>query len=183
MDADPHDPSVLMVNAGALYNDGDGDLAAALVLARQAYELNPNSAIICNTTGWYEWASGNYDAALACALRGLELSPGAPERFWSFAGIGRTHLSAGRIEEALVWALRAIEANPQFESAWAIAIACYALLGQKQDVQAALADLALAIPGATIDGWLRGASLEQERHMRQGLEKVHALLQPTAAGT
>jgi TolB-like protein len=174
MDADPSDPSILIANAGAIYRDGEGDLAAALALARQAYALNPNSPIICNTTGWYEWVSGNYDAALACALHGLDLSPGSPERYWGLAGIGRTHLSAGRIEEALVWALRALEVNPQFEPSWGIAIACYALLGQDDEVQRALADLAIAIPNATIDGMLLRARTDHERLLREGLTKARS---------
>jgi TolB-like protein/tetratricopeptide (TPR) repeat protein len=174
MDADPNDPSVLMVNAGDIYSDGDGDLEPALALARKAYALNPNSPIICNSTGWFEWVAGNYDAALACAMRGLDLSPGAPERFWSLAGIGRTHLSAGRIEEALVWALRSLEANPQFEQAWATAIACYALLGQDEEVRRALADLALTLPNATIDGMLPKMHLEQQKLLYEGLIKAAA---------
>lgn len=181
MEADPNDPTVLMVNAGDTYSDGDGDLAPALAMARRAYALNPNSPVICNSVGWFEWVGGNYDAALACALRGLELSPGAPERFWSLAGIGRNHLSAGRVEEALVWGLRSIEANPQFEQAWTIAIACYALLGQEEEVQRSLADLAVAMPQATIDGMLRSAHPEHERLLREGLEKVVAAGAPSPA--
>jgi TolB-like protein/tetratricopeptide (TPR) repeat protein len=182
MDADPNDPSILIAKAGAVYRDGEGDLDAALTLARQAYALNPNSPIICNTTGWFEWVSGNYDAALACALRGLELSPGAPERFWSLAGIGRTHLSAGRTEQALVWALRALEANPQFEQAWATTIACYALLGQDDEVRRALADLAVAIPDATIGGMIHRARTAHEGNLRDGLGKALSQAQPLPAG-
>lgn len=175
MEADPNDPVALLAAAGDTYRDGEGDLRSALALARRSYALNPNSPVICNSTGWFEWISGNYDAALACAARGLELSPGAPERFWSLSGIGRTHLSAGRIEEALVWALRSIEANPQFEPAWAIAIACYALLGQDEEVRSSLAELAVALPSATIEGMLRQTHAEHEKLQRRGLEKARAV--------
>lgn len=170
LEADPNDPSALMSKAGATYRDGEGELEPALALARQAYALNPNSGIICNSSGWFEWQAGNYDLALACALRGLEISPGTPERFWSLGGIARAHLSAGRIEEALVWALRAVDVNPQFEQPWKIVIACYALLGQDEEVKRALADLAIALPNATIAGMLGQLHPVHERRLREGLE-------------
>jgi TolB-like protein/tetratricopeptide (TPR) repeat protein len=172
MEADPNDPTVLLVYAGTTYSDGEGDLDGALALARQAYALNPNSVIIGNTTGWFEWASGNYDAALACKLHALALSPGAPERFWSLSGIARTHLSAGRIEEALAWALRAIEANPEFAEPRVIAIACYALLGQEEEAKTTLTDLTAAIPQATIAHVLTDTKATHDRLLREGFEKA-----------
>ena len=174
MEADPSDPFVLLVNAGDAYGDGEGDLNAALELARQAYWLNPNSFIICNTTGWFEWVSGNYDAALACALRGLELAPGAPERFWSLGGIARDHLSAGHIEEALVWALRTIEVNPEVQNARAITIACYALLGEEEEGQRSLAALIAINPQVTLATLISKSGRPSERYLREGLKTAEA---------
>jgi TolB-like protein/tetratricopeptide (TPR) repeat protein len=169
MEADPNDPSVLLVNAGAIYRDGKGELEPALALARQAYALNPNSGIICISTGWFEWVAGNYDAALACALRALEISPGTSERFWSLNSIARDHLSAGRIEEALVWALRTIEANPELEEARATAAACYALLGEGKEAKSALAALVAINPKVTLADLASKFGNAHYRHLREGL--------------
>ena len=104
------------------------------------------------------------------------------EAMTNLAGIGRTHLSAGRTEQALVWALRALEANPQFEQAWATTIACYALLGQDDEVRRALADLAVAIPDATIGGMIHRARTAHEGNLRDGLGKALSQAQPLPAG-
>jgi TolB-like protein len=174
MDADSNDPSVLLAAAGDLWGEGEGDLDAVLALARQAYALNPNSVVICNTTGWFEWAAGNYEAALACKLRALALSPAAPERFWSLSGIARTHLSAGRFEEALLWGLRAIEANPAFDETHAAIVASYAQLDQMQEARDALAELVAINPQATIPNLLSKFHWPHDRLLREGLTKLEA---------
>lgn len=175
MEADSNDPFVLLAAAGDAYRDGEGDLDAALALSRRAYALNPNSPVIGNTTGWFEWVAGNYDAALACKLQALELSPGAPERFWSLSGLARTHLSAGRVEEALVWALRAIEANAEFSEPHGIAIACYMALGQTDEARRALADFKAAIPQETIEGLLSDTRPAHDTVLIQGLTDASRL--------
>lgn len=172
MEADPNDPSVMLAAATDLWGDGEGDIDSALALARRAYALNPNAAIIANSTGWFEWVRGNYDASLACRLHALALSPGAPERFWSLSGIAQTHLSAGRVEEALVWALRAIEANPDFEATRVIVIACYALLGEAEEAQRALAALLAAKPETTIGGLRSQFAGRHNQNLRNGLTKL-----------
>jgi tetratricopeptide (TPR) repeat protein len=178
MEADNSDPLVLLAAATDMYGDGEGDLDAVLALARQAHALNPNSAIIGNTTGWFEWAQGNYDESLSCCLHALALSPGAPERFWSLHGIARTHMSAGRIEEALVWALRGIEANPEFDSTRVIAIACYALLGEEEEAQRSLAALLTINPQATIASLLPKFDLPPDRLLQEGLGRLEMTATP-----
>ena len=168
--ADSSDPFAILV--GAIIEGSKGDRAAALTIARRAYKLNPNHVLICNVTGWLNWSQGNYDEAIACSSRALKLSPIAPEGFWAMNNIANSHLSAGRAEDSLLWALRSLGANSDQVDARIYVIASYALLGQLDDARRALAGLVALKPETTVGDLLSSLVGPHDLHLREGLRRL-----------
>jgi tetratricopeptide (TPR) repeat protein len=175
--ADSSDPFAILVSA--MIEGSKGNRAAALAMARRAYELNPNHVLICNITGWLTWTGGHYEEALTCHARSLLVSPGVRETFWGMGGVARCHLSAGRPEEALLWALRALDVNPDFADACVYAISAFSLLGQIDGARGALADLTARKPDTTLDKLIAATSGDLAPHLRyqrEGLERLQTAL-------
>lgn len=174
MVADSNDPFVLLV-AGVVMLNVKRDGPAGLALARRAYELNPNAVLICNITAYLEWAQGNFDKSIACAQHGLKLSPGVREVFWSLSTIARAHLSAGRFEEALVWAQRSLEANPQQDQMHAVVAAAYALLGQVELAERSVAGARDPNLSRRLSDFGQSSHVSGDRYLSEGLAMLETL--------
>lgn len=151
--ADNNDPNVALV-AGIVRLTISGEHATGLALIRRAQAANPNSLLIANVAGYAHFFMGDYDAAIASHERFLQLSPGLAETFWSLNGIARAHLAAGRIEEALAWGLRGLEASEGVDFSHCIVAAAYAHLGRIDAAQAQLARAHAIWPNLTISSLL-----------------------------
>jgi tetratricopeptide (TPR) repeat protein len=123
-------------------------------LIRRAQAANPNSLLIANVAGYAHFFMGDYDEAIASHERFLQLSPGLAETFWSLNGIARAHLAAGRVEEALAWGLRGLEASEGVDFPHCIVAAAYAHLGRIDEAQAQLARAHAIWPNLTISSLL-----------------------------
>lgn len=64
-------------------------------------------------------------------MRVLGFMPGAPEVIWCYTAIAVAHLSAGRFEQALVWALRARDDHDGLEWTQTTLSAAFAHLGRR----------------------------------------------------
>jgi hypothetical protein len=53
--------------------------------------------------------AGEPEQVIACSMRALQLSPGAPDAYACISHIAVAHLAAGRFEEAVEWAQRSID--------------------------------------------------------------------------
>jgi TolB-like protein len=133
--ADGSDSFVVMV-AGvvALTIKGEEDVGASLI--RRAALLNPHSLIIANTASYAAFHLGQFDEAVAVSLRAIKISPAAPELARIITNLARSHLSAGRIEEALAWGLRGIEEPATTGLMHGVLAAAYAHLGQMEQARA-----------------------------------------------
>ncbi|MEX2277814.1 MAG: winged helix-turn-helix domain-containing protein [Cucumibacter sp.] len=160
--ADPNDPMVLMV-AGAIRMTIIGDSDGGFAMINQARELNPNSMLILNAAAFANYHRGDYDAAIECNLRSLRLTPGSPDCFWAYRGISRSHISAGRVEESLAWAERALATPIVAYSAHCLAAACYAHLGRIEEARAAVKNAISIWPDVTIEGFLGDDARPQTR--------------------
>lgn len=171
--ADSHDGIILAI-AGIIRMTVAGDATSGLALIKRARALNPNSLLIANIAGYAHFFCHEYDEAIACHARFLRLSPGLPEAFWSMTGMARAHLAAGRIEEALTWGLRGLDASEGVDFTHAVVAAAYAHLGRPEEAAAAL-DRARAIwPGLSIAGLLgrTGEPDGRDRLLVEGLRRA-----------
>lgn len=151
--ADGNDGIILAI-AGIVRLTIEGEVRSGLALLRRARGLNPNSLLIANLAGYAYFFCGQYDEAIECHARFLQLAPGLSDTFWSLTGTARCHLAAGRTEEALTWGLRALEAYEGVDFTHCVTAAAYAHLGQLEKAAAVL-ERALAIwPNLTISSLL-----------------------------
>jgi TolB-like protein len=170
---DPNDAVVVMI-AGVVLMTIKDDTESGLARIKQAAALNPNSMIIVNVAGWAHTHLQDYDEAIAWHLRALQLGVDLAESHWTLSGLARAYLSAGRVEEALVWGLRGLEVHPGLDFTHCIVAASYALLGRMDEARKAL-DVALAIwPGLTIGKLLvwPEAHEVQDRLLAEGLRQA-----------
>jgi tetratricopeptide (TPR) repeat protein len=104
------DPEVLRIARFALAYL-TGEFGAALSAFDRAIALNPNFAHAlvqrALVLGWL----GRSEEAILAAQQAMRLSPLDSETFQCFLALGDAHMAAGRYEEALTWAERALGEN------------------------------------------------------------------------
>lgn len=168
--ADGNDATVLAI-AGLHIMTVKGDLDRGYGIVKRALALNPNSFTVVNFAGFAHRHQGNFDEAITCHMRALGFMPGAPEVIWCFTAIAVAHLSAGRFEEALAWALRGHEIVNTVEWTQTVLAAAYAHLGRIDEAQEALQTVLSARPGLTVHQLL-GQPGPHDQFMVSGLVKA-----------
>lgn len=170
LEADGNDGIVLAI-AGIIRMTVAGEPVPGLALIKRARALNPNSLLIANIAGYAHFFCNEYDEAIACHARFLQLSPGLPEAFWSLTGIARSQLAAGRIEEALAWGLRGLDASEGVDFTHCIVAAAYAHLSRPDEATAAIGRALKLWPGLSITSLLgrTGQPEGRDRVLVEGL--------------
>jgi adenylate cyclase len=147
------DSDTLWQSAVVLYSLG-GETATTLEILDRALALNPNSAHAWSNRG-YICAYGNQpEAAIEAFQRAERLSPFDPLGFFYANGFAVAHFAAGRFEQAIEYADRALRENPRMVPALRTKIAASAHLGRLAEAQAACDRLRARYPKLTV-GTLR----------------------------
>ena len=173
MQADDGDAFVLMV-AGVVLMTIKREPDAGYALIKRAYVSNPNSQAIAKVVGYAHWHRGSFDDAVACSLRALQLSPAGGQSIRCMSQLARAHLSAGRIEDALVWGLRTLESPAATDFSLCVTTACYAHMGRMEEAQATLKATLAIWPALTVAS-LMGTGGRPDAHDRllvEGLLKA-----------
>lgn len=105
------DPTALTALASAMMMLG-GDVAQAAAFADRALELDPNHAWAWMRRGWGHVYLGNPEEGLAAFERSARLSPMDPFAFNMHLGMGLANFAAGRPQQAITWAQRAMSERP-----------------------------------------------------------------------
>jgi TolB-like protein/class 3 adenylate cyclase len=105
------DPTALTALASAMMMLG-GDVGQAATLADRAIELDPNHAWAWLRRGWGHVYLGNPERGLAAFETSARLSPMDPFAFNMHLGMGLAHFAAGRPQDAVGWAKRAMSERP-----------------------------------------------------------------------
>jgi TolB-like protein/Tfp pilus assembly protein PilF len=152
------------------------DYDAGLALARRAVQLNPNSLIALNFAGLCNHHAGDLDEAIALHTRALELSPGAPDNYWSLTGIAVAHMFAWRFEEAAKWAQRSLDTYNEWELTFVVLTASYGHLGRVDEAREAYRQLAKLREGLEDRGTKRHARYpERDAAWSEGFRKAGVL--------
>lgn len=161
--ADSNDAIVLVIAGVSLItvkNDAEGGFA----LIRRALSLNPNSLLVACVAGYAHFHCGGFDESIDCYLRAVQLSPSVPEGFSILGCIARSHLAAGRTEEALAWGLRSLELYTGFDVAHCVVAASFAHLGHLGEARAAVQQALSTWPTLTIASLLGSIAQPEGRH-------------------
>lgn len=105
------DPTALTALASAMMILG-GDVPQAAAFADRALQLDPNHAWAWMRRGWGHVYLGNPEEGLAAFERASRLSPMDPFGFNVHLGMGLANFAAGRPQQAIGWAQRAMAERP-----------------------------------------------------------------------
>lgn len=105
------DPTALTALASAMMMLG-GDVRQAATFADRALELDPNHAWAWMRRGWGHVYLGDPEQGLAAFERSARLSPMDPFAFNMHLGMGLANFAAGRPQQAIDWARRAMSERP-----------------------------------------------------------------------
>jgi TolB-like protein len=144
------DDAVALHMAGHAVARVVGDVAAGASLIDRALTLNPNLASAWLSSGWVRVWLGEPNLALAHFARAMRLSPVDLQLFNMQAGTASAHFIAGRDDDALSWAEKALADQPAFGPALRVAAASYALVGQPEQAQRVMARVRKADPGVRV---------------------------------
>ena len=107
LDADPDDAlAMALLGWERIHFRGD---YTGLALCSRAVALNPNNRAVLDLASVAHLFAGDLNEVIACGMRALQLSPGAPDNYNCLEHIASAHFSAGRFEEAAEWAQRSID--------------------------------------------------------------------------
>jgi adenylate cyclase len=123
-----------------------GETAMAMAVVDRALTLNPNAATAWTLKGWFHAIRNQPEAAIEALDRALRLSPFDPLGYFTTGGLAYAHLVAGRFEEAIEWADRALHSQPRFTTAMRANIVANAHLGRLDEACAELGRMLRSTP-------------------------------------
>lgn len=151
LDADPDDAMAmgLLGWERILFRGGYSGLA----LCSRAVELNPNNRAVLDLAAVAHLYAGDLDQAIACSMRALQLSPGAPDAYACISHIAEAHYFAGRFEEAVAWAQRSIDLEKGFAFSHLFLSMSDAHLGRIEQAREEMKVVLALRPNFTIAHW------------------------------
>jgi adenylate cyclase len=151
VEAGGEDPEALQMGGWGIFVLA-GERASGLRAIERSLALNPNSAHAWSVSGWAHAFSNRPAPAIDALQRAIRLSPVDPHR-WSFeGGLALAHLVAGRHEEAIEWANRALDAQPRHTAAVGFKTVALGHLGRTKEGRATIKRLRELRPGFTASG-------------------------------
>src|SRR4030095_16458638 len=130
------------------------DLSQALAAFERAIAIDPNLAAAHNYVGQTKVFLGRANEAAEHTLRAIQLSPRDPELArWCYQ-LALTYIHQQRDDEAVEWARRGVEANPNLRYSYRVLAAALALSGQVDEAHVVAAEMLRRYPGETIGAFL-----------------------------
>jgi TolB-like protein len=153
-----------------------GERAAGLSAIEHALALNPNSALAWNFVGWTQSYHNRSAPAIEALKRAMRLSPLDPQRWMFEGGLAHAHFAAGRHDEAVEWADRALHAQPRALAVVVIKAAACGRLGRVDEGRECVRRYCELRPGVTVANtkeiWGKFLSPEFLGSLVEGLRKA-----------
>jgi TolB-like protein/Flp pilus assembly protein TadD len=144
------DPTTLTALASAMMMFGL-DVSQAAAFADRALELDPNHAWAWMRKGWGQVYLGHPEQALSAFERSARLSPMDPFAFNVHLGMGLANFAAGRPQDAVGWARRALSERPGLTWPYRDLAVYHAHHGDLASAADALARFREVSPGVTVE--------------------------------
>jgi adenylate cyclase len=117
------------------------ELEASTAYIDRALVLNSNLAASWNASGWVRIYLGESASAIEHFERAMRLSPLDPLTYFAFTGMAYAHAFAGRYDEAVSWATKALHEQPSHAPALRVVAMANALSDRMVEARAAMACL------------------------------------------
>ena len=118
----------------------------------RALALNPNSLLVVRYAGLVFGMVGNHARGLALYERTMQINPLDTWAFETYFGIALLHFFAGRFEEAIGWANKALEERPELRHALYVKAAAMAAADRpRNELQEVVQRLLTSAPGTSIE--------------------------------
>jgi len=123
---------------------------SGLDLCSRAVELNPNNRAVLDIGAVSHLYAGDLEQVIACGMRALQLSPGAPDAYMCLTHIATAHFAAGRFAQAAAWAQRSIDIENGFLFSHMFLACSLAHLGRIEEARAAMKSALALRPDYTL---------------------------------
>jgi tetratricopeptide (TPR) repeat protein len=134
-----------------------GELETGAAHIERALALNPNSAAAWSASGWVRIFLGDPADGIERFERAMRLSPLDPIAYSAYYGMGVAHLLAGHSDEAVSWARKAIQEQPDWSPALRVVAIAYALSDRIVEAREAMTRLREIDPGLRLSNLARVA--------------------------
>lgn len=158
--ADDRDPAAHWAMGRALWLRGS-QVESNLEL-RRSIELSPNFALGHYTLGFVEAQSGDPRIAIEATNTSRELSPFDPLQFGMLGSRAVAHMRLGELEEAVVWALKAIGRPNAHVHILAIAASALSLVHRYDEARALVARIRKGSASYDVERFLRAFRFDRE---------------------
>lgn len=151
------------------------DLDNGPAFIERALALNPNLSWALYSGGWTKAFLGEPDAAIKHLSDAMRLSPLDPLGFRAQSGIAFANFLAGRYDEAISWAEKALRERPNNLAAIRELAAASALAGRLPEAQRAMAQLRQIDPTkrvSTVKDWVPLRRPNDLNRLQEGLRKA-----------
>jgi len=115
-----------------------GDLEQGAALIERALTLNPNWAWAWLFSGWAQMWLGEPEVAIERLVRAMRLSPQESQMFGMEAAMAWAHFFAGRYQEAMSWAEKAVREQSNYFPALSILAGSCSMAGREAEARSTL---------------------------------------------
>lgn len=140
------DHPLVLAYVGQQYSYVLEEVEKGVAILARAVSLDPNLVVARNWYGWGNIYLGNIDAAIEQISASLRLSPRDPRSFLPLTAMSYAHFFAGRYEDGISWATRAIQSQSNFPGAQRALMACLAMNGRIAEARQVCAEYLRADP-------------------------------------
>jgi tetratricopeptide (TPR) repeat protein len=140
------DDAVALCSAGTALAFVVGDLDRGATYIERSLALDPNLAYAWFLSGWINVWRGEHEVAIGHLARAMRFSPHDPLTWNMQAGTAAAHYFAGRLVEALSWAERSFQEQPDSVHSTSVVAASAALLGKPAPAAKAMSRLRRLMP-------------------------------------
>ncbi len=130
------------------------DLNQALAAFERAIAIDPNLAVAHNYVGQIKVFLGRANEAAEHTLKAIQLSPRDPQLAKWYYQLALTYIHQQRYDEAVEWARRGVQVNPDLRYPYRVLAAALALSGRVDEARVVAAEMLRRYPKETIGAFL-----------------------------
>jgi adenylate cyclase len=130
------------------------DLNQALAAFERAIAIDPNLAVAHNYVGQIKVFLGRANEAAGHTLKAIQLSPRDPQLAEWYYQLAITYIHQQRFDEAVEWARRGVQVNPNLRYPYRVLAAALALSGRVDEARMVAAEMLRRYPKETIGTFL-----------------------------